>query len=171
MGQNLTALRLDRPIAAQAIEGVYSQGFDSVTGKILTKKCVKVTSLQAKAGTVVAGSGEHVFHEATSLEEIRTDTKTSASASLLYEGFSASVGGSVVNGSFSSSFGRYVTAYQEIITNEYEARGNGDNGDVQLTKSALAGWKKRFGHLVVIFSYPVTNRAAFLMSSPRSKPT
>lgn len=129
------------PKPLPAVPGAYGQGFDSATGTLLTKKCVKITSLAPKGGTIPSEKGEHAFHEVSSLDEIRSDTKTSASASLLYQGFSGSAGGSVVNGSFYSSFGRYVTAYQEIILDEYQGKGEGANGDPELTPPALSDLK------------------------------
>lgn len=135
----VNALRHTPP--SPPVAGAYGHGFDSMTGKVLPQVCVKVTSLIPKAGGVPSGGGEHVFHEDTSIEQLRNDSKTTAGASLLYDAFSVSASGSVVNGSFFNSFGRYIAAYQEVITNEFIAKGEGNNGDLTLTALALANLK------------------------------
>lgn len=121
---------------ALAVPVQYGRGFDSATGELLSTACVGVASLEAKAGPIVSPTAENIFHESTSQEGTRADMKTGASASLLYEGFSASVGGSVLNGNFHNSFGRYVTAHREIVVNEFVSRGYGPNGDFRLTDAA-----------------------------------
>ena len=139
---NASSLALkDAALKAAPVTGDYGKGFDSATGETLGNVCVKIVALPPKGGTVTSPAAENVYHESISLEQTRSDTKTSASASLLYDAFSASIGGSVVNGNFSNSYSRYVTAHREIVVNEFVGTGVGPNGNYELTQTALDNLK------------------------------
>jgi hypothetical protein len=146
---DFSILLLDKTKPTPVVPGAYGHGFNSITGERLPKACVKITSVVPKAGFVAGQSGDRYFHEVSSLQAVREESKISAGASVLYSGFSLSAGGSVVNGEFHNSYGKYITAYSQILSDEFDTRGEGENGNPLLTNSAKNDAKD-----------PVTFRAA-----------
>ena len=132
-----SVLSVDRTKKKDVVPGAFGQGYNSVTGEFLPKVCVKITSLVPKGGAVPTPEGNSAIYEVQSLSEVQSSSRIAGGASLLYSGFSLSAGGSVLNGEYHNSYGRYTSTYQKIVTNEFQGRGEGPNGDPEPTGSAL----------------------------------
>ena len=116
---------------------IFGQGYDSATGLFTKNACVTMTKVIPSGGPFTGGTGQHLFNEVSDLTNVLNSSGTSASASILYDGFSLGAGGSVTGGDFSSHYSRYVVAYSRVILNEYQARGTGLNGNPELASQRL----------------------------------